>query len=158
MICFLLHRKKYNPLLLQCSPLSHLTSCTPTKSNSYLANSLSTVVSEPDLYRLLTFRVPNVTSLFHCLGRTKQSVQAQGTYIRFVQKPIFYGDELLTPCPIPKLEDHHLSSVRNWLFNIFPAILHIGGRSSIGNLRTRHAVVTGTHLSWNVTHSQLHTF
>ena len=25
--------------------------------------------------------------------------------------------------------------------------LHIGGRSSIRNLRTRHAVVTGTHLS-----------
>jgi hypothetical protein len=27
------------------------------------------------------------------------------------------------------------------------ATLHIGGRSSIGNLRTRHAVVTGTFLS-----------
>ena len=26
--------------------------------------------------------------------------------------------------------------------------LHIGGRSSIRNLRTRHAVLTGTHLSW----------
>jgi len=28
-----------------------------------------------------------------------------------------------------------------------PATLHIGGLSSIRNLRTRHAVVTGTHLS-----------
>jgi hypothetical protein len=28
--------------------------------------------------------------------------------------------------------------------------LHIGGRSSIRNLRTRHAVVTGTHLSRNL--------
>jgi hypothetical protein len=32
------------------------------------------------------------------------------------------------------------------LFNLFTATLHIGGRSSIRNLRTRHAVVTGTHI------------
>ena len=37
---FLFHRKMYYPLLLQC-PFSHLTSCTPTKSNLYLANSLT---------------------------------------------------------------------------------------------------------------------
>ena len=30
--------------------------------------------------------------------------------------------------------------------------LHIGGRSSIRNVRTRHAVVTGTHLSRNSLH------
>jgi hypothetical protein len=40
-----------------------------------------------------------------------------------------------------------LSAVRDYLFNIFAAALHIGGRSSIRNLRMRHAVVTGTHLS-----------
>jgi len=51
------------------------------------------------------------------------------------------------PRPIPKLEDHSLSAVRDCLFNIFPATIHIGGRSSIRNLRTRHAVVTRTHLS-----------
>ena len=32
--------------------------------------------------------------------------------------------------------------------------LHIGGRSSIRNLRTRHAVVTGTHLSRNSLHTK----
>ena len=36
--------------------------------------------------------------------------------------------------------------VRNSLFSIFVATLHIGGRSSIHNLRTRHVVVTGIHL------------
>src|SRR5215469_7837677 len=46
------------------SPLSHLTSCTPTKSNLYLANSLAAAVSEPALYRLLTFHVPKKISLF----------------------------------------------------------------------------------------------
>ena len=59
-------------------PLSHLTSCTPTKYNLYLANSLAAVVSEPALYRLLTFHAPNLMSLFRCLRRTKVSVQVRG--------------------------------------------------------------------------------
>ena len=45
-------------------PLSHLTSCTPTKSNLYPANSLAVAVSESVLYRLLTFHVPPKMSLF----------------------------------------------------------------------------------------------
>ena len=56
----------------------------------------------------------------------------------------FYDEELLAPRPTPKLEDHPLSSVRDCLFDIFAATLHIGGRSSIRNLKTRHDVVTGT--------------
>ena len=62
-------------------------------------------------------------------------------------KVSFYGEELSTPRPTPKLQDHPLSAVRDCLFNIFAATLHVGGRSSIRNLRTRHAVVTGSHLS-----------
>jgi hypothetical protein len=58
----------------------------------------------------------------------------------------FYGEELLVPRPTPKLENHPLSAVRDCLFNIFAATLHIEGSSSIRNLRTRHAVVTGTNL------------
>jgi len=54
---------------------------------------------------------------------------------------------LLAPRLIPKLEDHPLLAFRDCLFNIFEAALHIGGRSSFRNLTTRHAVVTGTHLS-----------
>src|SRR5215469_9022644 len=60
---------------------------------------------------------------------------------------VFHGEALLAPCPTTKLEDHRSSAVRDCLFNIFAVILHIGGRSSIRNLRTCHAVVTGTHLS-----------
>jgi len=59
----------------------------------------------------------------------------------------FHGEALLAPRPIPKLEDHRLSAVRDCLFNLFAATLHIGGRSSIRNLRTRHAVVKRNHLS-----------
>ena len=63
----------------------------------------------------------------------------------FRNKTRFYGEELLAPRPTPKLGDHPLSAVRDCLFNIFVVTLHIGGRFSIRNLRTRHAVVTGTH-------------
>ena len=58
----------------------------------------------------------------------------------------FYGKELLTPRPTAKQEDHHLSAVRDCLFNIFAATLHIGDRSYIRTLRKRHTVVTGSHL------------
>jgi hypothetical protein len=34
-------------------PSSHLTSCTPAKSNLHLASSLETVIREPALYKLL---------------------------------------------------------------------------------------------------------
>jgi len=82
------------------------------------------------------------------LGRTKVSVHVRGLlYECFVQKIYFYGEELLAPRPNPKLEDHPLSVSRDCLFNIFAATLHIGGCSSTRNLRTRHSVVTGTHLS-----------
>jgi len=58
----------------------------------------------------------------------------------------FYGEESLAFRPTPKLEDHPLSTVRYCLFNIFAAILRVGGCFSIRNLRTRHAVLTGAHL------------
>jgi len=74
--------KNYNPPLLLC-PLSHLTSCTPTKYNLYLANSLVAAVSEPVLYRLQTFQVPNRMSLFYCLDRTKISVQVRGFVCKY---------------------------------------------------------------------------
>ena len=40
-------------------------------------------------------------------------------------------EELSTPHSNSKLEDHPLSAVRDWFFNIFAATFYIGGRSSI---------------------------
>jgi hypothetical protein len=54
--------------------LSHLTSCTPTKSNLCLTDSLAAAVRDPDPYRLLTF---HLMSVFHCLGHTKVSIKVQ---------------------------------------------------------------------------------
>jgi len=63
----------------------------------------------------------------------------------FRNKTSFYGEDLVAPCPTPKLEDHTMSAVRDCLFNTFVATVHIGGCSSIHNLRTYRASVTGTH-------------
>jgi hypothetical protein len=89
-----------------------------------------------------------ILSQLNPVHRTNVSVQVRGfvfEYTYFVTKVRFHGEELLAPCPTPKLEDHLLSAVCDCLFNIFAAALHIEGRSSIRNLRTRHAAVTGTH-------------
>ena len=58
---------------------------------------------------------------------------------------VFYREGLLAPRPTPKLKDHPSSAVHDCLFNLFAATLLIGSRSSIRNLRTRHAMVIGTH-------------
>jgi len=67
----------------------HLTSCTPTKSSLYLANSLVTVISEPDAYRLHTVHVPSIISLFNCLVLTKGSINVLSTCTHFVASPVF---------------------------------------------------------------------
>jgi hypothetical protein len=58
----------------------------------------------------------------------------------------FHYEILLAPHPTPKLEDPSLSAVRDFLFNILAATFHIGGRSSIRKLKTRHTMMTRTHL------------
>jgi hypothetical protein len=87
-------------------------------------------------------------SLFRCLGLTKLSVLVRGFVCEyFVTKIRFRSEDLLAPRRAPNLEDHPLSTVRDCLFNIFVATLQIGGRSSIRTLRTRLAVVAGTHFN-----------
>ena len=66
----------------------------------------------------------------------------------FHNKASLYGEELLATRPTPKPRDHPLSAVHDCLLNIFAATLHTGGRSSTRKLWSRHAVVTGTRLSW----------
>jgi hypothetical protein len=72
-------------------PPSHLTSCTPTKSNLYLNSSLKTVIREPALYRLHTFHNPNFVSVFRRLGHlSKESIQVRGSVWFFLQQINFF--------------------------------------------------------------------
>ena len=94
------------------TPLPQLTSCTPTKSNLYLANSLAAVVRALVLYRLLTFLVASFMSIFRCLGRSKASVQVGISCLLFRNKANFLrwgfasasvklqaGEPFLVGCP-----------------------------------------------------------
>jgi hypothetical protein len=84
------HRKMYINLLGSVSLLSHLTPSTPTKSNLYFNIYFETVVSEPALYRLLIFHVPNLMSIFLSLGRlSKESAQVRGPLCHFVRSLFF---------------------------------------------------------------------
>ena len=76
-------------------------------------------------------------SLFLWLGCTERSIQARGTCIRFVTRPVFTASSCQHLAQPSQLEDHHLSAVRDCLFDIFAAALHTGGRCSIRN--PRHA-------------------
>ena len=98
-----------------------------------------------------TSNIPSAKS--HVLFPLLRSYQSISPGLRltvqmFCNNIQFYSEQLLAPRPNPRLEDHPLLSVRDCLFNIFAATLHIGGCSSVGNLRTCHVVVTGTHLPW----------
>jgi len=102
----------------------------------------------------LTIQAPNIASTeshapFPFLRSYQGTSSGPKHVCVFRNYDSFYGEELSAPRPTPKLNDHPLSAVRDCLFNIFATTLHIAGRSSIRNFRTRHAVVTGTHLSWH---------
>jgi len=77
---------------------------------------MAAAVSEPNLYRLLTFQVLNPVSLFHCIVHTEWSIHVWGLFVH----------STLAPRPTPKLEDHPLLAIRDCLFNIFTAIFLIG--------------------------------
>jgi len=57
------------------------------------------------------------------------------TYL-YCNKASSYGEELLEPHPTPKLEDHPLMAVSDYLFHIIAATIHIGDLTSIQNQRT----------------------
>jgi hypothetical protein len=89
---------------------------------------------------------PHLTSWRSILLRSYQSISSGPRLFLWIfrTKVRFHGEELLAPNPTPKLQDHPLYFVRNYLFNIFVATPHIRGHSSIRNQGTRHAVMTGT--------------
>jgi len=117
---FFFHKKIHSPAL-KVPPLSHLTSSTHTKCNLYLVTSLATIVSDPDLYRILKFYVPNLMSLLHYF-RLYQIISPGPRHMYPSRnKASFYGEDLLALRPTSKRKNHPLSAVRECLFNIFAA-------------------------------------
>jgi hypothetical protein len=64
-------------------------------------------LSEPALYVLLTFQVPNLMSVFFSLGHlSKESVQVRDYLQIFVTSLYFTVRSCLASRPTPKLEDY----------------------------------------------------
>ena len=83
------------------------------------------VVSEPALYRLLTFQVPNLMSFFHYLGRTKISMQVQGKSLHYVTMTVFMvrSCQHLAQLPNWKTTTCRLSVIAYSIFSQLPSIL-----------------------------------
>ena len=137
----------YKSVILCSLPLlSHQTSSTPTMSNLYLAKSLATVLSDPILFRLLTFHELSLKFIFQCWGCTNRSVQIQGTAWHFRTWWILWrvvshfpnlqpGDSPLVSCPgllIP-----HVHTYRSYLEAV----------SFVHHPRTCHVIATGSDCS-----------
>jgi hypothetical protein len=68
--------------------------------------------------------MPNLMSLFHCLHHIKISVQGHRPCEMFYNIVSCHSEELLAPHSIPKLEDHPLPAVWNYLFNLDVCTMH----------------------------------
>jgi hypothetical protein len=84
------------------------------------------------------------------LSTLKSSVEFQGSVKCFVTRYVFTvrGCYHLTQPPSCRTTPCRLSATTYSTYSHLPSIS--GGRFSIHNLRTRHAVVTGNHLPWYI--------
>jgi hypothetical protein len=103
------------------------------------------VLENPQPTFLLLCERPSFTSIAQVVLKDHSQSEAFVTSVAWLS---FYGEELLAPRPIPKMEDHPLFAAAYSIYSQLPSIS--GGRSSIRSLKTRHAVVTGTRLSRTV--------
>jgi hypothetical protein len=94
-------------------------------------------MSEPELYRLLTFHIPNLISIFLSLGHlSKESVQVTN---------LFFMVRSSASHPTPKLVDHPLSASET-PYSIYSQLPPISG----GHLL--HPLPADTTSLWQETH------
>ena len=126
----------------------HFLTNAPHSSRNQLPHIVSKprlVLPDPDIYRLVTFHVPNAMSIFVAYIIPKGQSKSKA-FLLFHNIPSFYGKEVLAVYPNPKLENHPLSAVRECLFNTFSATLHIW-RPSPSITWGCHVVLTKTYSS-----------
>jgi hypothetical protein len=111
----------------------------PTRSNLYLASSLESVFRDPALYKLPTFHVPNLISIFHSLGRScKESIQVRGSLEVFITS-FFYGEGLFTQPPSWRATPCYLSATAYSIYSQLTSIA--GGHSSMTTLMETHFLI-----------------
>jgi hypothetical protein len=121
--------------------LTYLLTHSMEQSSSLEANKFS---ASQEIPRILWN--PKVHYRNHKCHLSLSSIQVRG--LLFVWKhDTFLRWGVVSTSPNPQYGGLPLLGCPRLLINIFAATLHIGGSSSIRNLRTRHAVVTGTYWS-----------
>jgi hypothetical protein len=123
----------------------------------YFEISSATALSEPALYILVTFQVPNPIYIFLRLGRlSNESVQVRGFLWSFVRS-LFLRWGFVSPTPkpqtggpplvfCPRLLIQYIRSYPSYLEAVF----------SIRNLRTRHAMLTNVPSNMVFIHLQIY--
>ena len=107
---------------------SHLTTCTPTKSNLYLTNSLATAISDPVLYRLLTFQVPSNMSLFRlqlCDTSSRNTPHWRSEWGSSLPPDCFVSRESISPYAVFHPYDNNFSSYCTSLLLCNSLVLHL---------------------------------
>jgi hypothetical protein len=119
------HRKMYTGLLVRCHLRPIWPPVLPLNLTyiSILIPQLSWANLPYTYFWHSTFQISCPVSFAYAHYPKNQSMSEASC--EFCNKIIFYGEELLAPRPIPKLEDHPLSAVHDCLFNIFAATFHI---------------------------------
>jgi hypothetical protein len=102
------------------------------KTPTFYRNQHFIIVFTRTHYRSLSWA--ECISIFHWLRCSKEFC------VTFHSKVVFYSEELSAPRPNPRLEDHPLWAICDWLFNIFVVTLHIW-RSSPQSATWRHAML-----------------
>ena len=136
------------PFLSQLNPLHAPITLHEDQSNIIPTSTLGS--SKLPLFIRLPHKIPAYTSPLPntCYMPCPSSPGSRHMYLS-LNKVSFHYELLLAHALNTKLEDHPLSVLRDYLFNIFAATIHTGVRSSIRNLKILHNVVKGTHsLSW----------
>jgi hypothetical protein len=72
----------------------------------------------------------NITSTFRYLGRSEESVQLRGPVQHFVISFFFLWRRVISSSPTPEVRGPPIVAVRDCLFHIFAATLHIWSSSS----------------------------
>jgi hypothetical protein len=124
-------------------PPSHLTSCTPTRSNLYLAGSLNSLGSPPYTNSLHSIIGISYSYSVACVIYRKNPSMSEAL-LRFRNKLICVRCRVVSPTPNPQTEEPSFMGCPRLLIEYICNYSVAGGRSSICNLRTRLAVVTGT--------------
>ena len=128
------------------SSLSHLTTCTPTKSVLHIANTLETVLSKHDLHSFLTFRLPNLVYIFLWLSLSRYS--SSGTQCNNCYMLAVLRCEVVSPHFKFRKWDSTPCRLSASTYSVYSYVPHVDRRIILRWIFRKWEGVVGTGWSW----------